>query len=216
MQYLEAAIDLASQRGYLEFRDVKRSARKLPRWFRKLETPEGIDQLSRRLGTVVPSALQELYAASELVAFLQLSGANMVYEDFVESHCGLSRRSISIDHYPVQLFWCDHSFICFRENETCGEVLGASIYGDDPRLAWGEPYPAPEDPEEINYSLEQQTVSEWVFDRVDKYEERLQNWVYTVTRGRIDGETKADYKWAVADAKCRLGVRERLRQKRSG
>lgn len=192
MTYLSKSIEIAECRGYFAYPEITRRARRIPKWFLRLGTRQGLDSLAQRIGHPIPAALVEYYSALLLASFLEYAANGFVLFEH-EMKCG----TIAADLFPIHLQWDASDYVAILDDSHNGMYLGASLKDADPEMFYGEPlgpdFPADwaVDVDVPNAVTIDCTFSEWVFALVDGYEKTLDNWEAVIRKVDKDPEERS-------------------------
>jgi hypothetical protein len=163
MKYLLSAYNLAEERGYLRYPEVRALQEEVPTWFHLLGTREGASAFETRHGVRLPAALHEFYGCLPLACFFEASGDGEVFlremaEGFVNPD------------FPPIVEWSSGRYLVVGFHGHSGCVCAAGLGADDPPAVWG----FLDDGDAFDRAAA--TFSEWLFRMVDGYERQLDYW----------------------------------------
>lgn len=118
---INAAIHLATQRGYLPLRPDTRWLQVEPEWLADLQRLDGFDRLQNLLGQTIPSTVRQFWRHASLVRLLD----SWRWQDYLAE--------------PPQLVsWNNKPHLAICTHPHSGGIGAVAVdEGDDPPLHWG-------------------------------------------------------------------------------
>jgi hypothetical protein len=162
MNYLKDSFELAQNRNYLQYPEVRNLIDNVPNWFRLLGTENGRSQFESKYKKKFPAALREFYECLPLACFLEATiDGNVFFNEFEE------------DELPLMVNWSNILHLAFAFHGHSGSVCAVRLDEDDPVVYWG----FDDEPEHIPYSKINVPFSKWILDCVESYDKRLNDWL---------------------------------------
>jgi hypothetical protein len=160
VRYLQRAIELAADRGYLAYPEVRELQRAVPDWLLRIADPGRLAGFEQRHAVVVPAAVREFYQWVPLACFLEACYPEVFLSGYAEG--------CSPDELPPVIRWASGRYLVTGFHNHSGAVAAvAREAGDDPPEVWGFEDEADHDTElPVPFSAA-------VFELVDRYEQVL-------------------------------------------
>jgi hypothetical protein len=119
--YLEAAVELATSRGYLPLRSGLRWLRDMPAWLADLQEPGGMQELAYRLGSSIPAAVLEFWSNPSFVRLLD----SWRWQDYLIEQ-------------PRIVTWDSRKHLLVCSHPHSGGIGAVELTaGHDPPMYWG-------------------------------------------------------------------------------
>lgn len=177
MRYLQPALRLAEDRGYLAYPEVRELERSVPNWFRRMSDPDQLADFEKRHRVVVPAAVRKFYACPPLACFLEACYPEVFLSEYQEA--------CSPDELPPIIQWESGRYLITGFHNHSGAVSAVGLTGeDDPPEVQGFE-------DDADYSTKSPVpFSAVVFELVDRYERVLDELIamYDAAESRPGGE----------------------------
>ncbi len=160
MRYMLKAYTLAEERGYFRYPEVRALEEKVPDWFRRMGTDDGVSEFEKRHGVSLPISLREFYSAIPLACFCEACwDTEVLLRELMACMDGVAP--------PPIIEVASERYVVVGFHGHSGLVAAIGVASDDPPVVWG----FMDDPSSFDQTSD--SFSEWIFCSVDGYEKYL-------------------------------------------